>query len=242
MLYMKDIYMKRSDFNLKIDELKCDHHSKVALLGKNGSGKSTFFNIITGLLKPQSGIILYNNKALEHIRIDKRARLFAYLPQFFTLIFNFTVFEIIHFGRYPFYNKKGVTKDDKEKTNEMIELFDLTKMKHKRWCELSGGEKQRVAIAKTLNQETACIYLDEPLSMLDIKHQINVLKIIKTLNKLVILSTHDINLIKEYVERLIFFKNGRIAADLNINELNEAICESIYDVPVKKINNYFMFC
>ncbi len=241
MLYIEDVYIERNEFTLKLEQLQFSDNCKVALLGENGSGKTTFFSIVTGLLKAQRGLITYNKKSLMDIKTHERAKIFAYLPQFFHLIFNFTVFEIVHFGRFPFYNKRLGNNQQKEKTDKVLELLNLTKMKFKRWSELSGGEKQRVAIAKTLNQETPILYLDEPFSMLDIKHQIDCLKIIQCLNKLVILSTHNINLIKNYVDRFIFFKNGNILADLNINELNEEVLNSTYEVPVKRINNYFMF-
>ena len=241
MLYIEDVYIERKEFNLKIKQLQFSNNCKVAILGENGSGKTTFFNLVTGLLKPQKGLIAYNKKSINDIKTDKRAKIFAYLPQFFNLIFNFTVFEIVHFGRFPFYNKALANNYNKEKTNEILELLNLKNMKFKRWSELSGGEKQRVAIAKTLNQETPILYLDEPFSMLDVKHQLDCLKIIQSLNKLVILSTHNINLIKNHVDRFVFFKNGTILADLNVNELNEEVLNRTYEVPVKRINNYFMF-
>jgi iron complex transport system ATP-binding protein len=241
MLTINNLYFERKDFKIKVPHLKLITGEKVALLGENGSGKSTLFNILTGLITNIKGSIAYNGQLLNKISILNRARIFAYLPQFFDVIFNFTVFDIVLFGRFPYLWKHNITKDDRTKTDAMLKKFNLEDLKHKKWEEISGGEKKRTIIAKTLNQETDIIFFDEPMSMLDIKHQIFFLQLISSFDKLIITSAHNINLAKDYFDRFIFLKKGSIIADLKRNEINEEILSKTFDVNVKSTNNFFIF-
>ncbi|MDY6821134.1 MAG: ABC transporter ATP-binding protein [Deferribacterota bacterium] len=237
MIEIRKLDFIRNNFSLKIGDLYFKKNEKVAIFGNNGCGKSTFFNIATGLLKNYSGKIYYINKELKKLSIIKRAQVFSYLPQFFNIMFNFTVFEIIHLGRYPFQNTLS-KYENLDKTEKLIRDLHLEYLKNKRWANLSGGEKKRVAIAKTLNQDSKIIFLDEPLAMLDIKHQIFFLNLIKLSNKIVIASSHDINLTKDYFTRFLFMKNGRIMYDVQRENVNKEIISETFDVNVCHTYNF----
>ncbi|TCK60753.1 ABC transporter ATP-binding protein [Seleniivibrio woodruffii] len=233
------IYYKRPDFALDINELSIKNHEKVAILGENGCGKSTFINYSCGLLDSEINVS-YMDRPLKTLNTEERANIFALFSQNPDVAFPFTVFEVVRMGRFRMCGGNYSRKDD-EKTIEKLTLFDIVRYKDKRLDELSGGEKRRVLLARAFNQETPYLFLDEPVSMLDIRHSLEIMNIIEDTMKTVIASMHDVNLAIRYFKRLIFMKDGRILYDVSNKEVTPQIIEEVYNVKVSPYNNAYSF-
>ncbi len=240
MIEIKNLKFCLEKFKLEIDFLKIEKNQKVAVLGENGSGKTTFLNLLSGFYKTEKSIKILD-KFIEDINFHERAKLISYLPQFPDILFNFSVFETVLFGRYPHLKGFSYSKEDFEKTERILEKFSLEKFKHKSFAKLSGGEKKRVMLARALNQESEILLFDEPFANLDIKHSVEFLKILKDIKKTVICSIHDINLAVNGFKRFIFFKKGKIIYDIEKEELNEKILFEVFEVNFIRSGNFFNF-
>ncbi len=190
----------------------------VGLLGPNGSGKSTLIKLASGIIKSREGEIHLDGTSLRELNHKSIARRIAVVPQQFHVSFAFTVAEIVMLGRIPFlkpFGEESVT--DKRLVSDMLELVGLTRLKERRFDELSGGERQKVILAMALAQEPKLILLDEPTAHLDITHQVEILELVKKLNNerglTVLAAIHDLNLASLYFNRLILLKEGQIFAD-----------------------------
>lgn len=208
------------------------------ILGPNGSGKTTLIKIIARLLKPVSGHIFLNDIQYEKIKIKDFYKKVSYVPQKFFSIYPYTVFEIVLMGRSLNFNYWGFeSHNDVKNVNETLERLELSHLASKRINEISGGELQKVILAKSLVQETDILLLDEPNTHLDVKHQIQIFEILKSLKekgKTIIAVSHDINLASFYADRLIFIKDGLIKYEGDINStLKEEIIEEIFEIENK---------
>lgn len=232
------ISYKRRDFSLNINELSIKPDQKIAILGENGCGKSTFINISCGLLSESD--IEYNGRRLADMSSIERAKTFALFVQNPEVSFPFTVFEIVRMGRFAF-NGGRFTQQDNDKTFEKLILFDILKYQHNKFNELSGGEKRRVMLARTFNQETPFLFLDEPVSMLDIRHSLEIMNIIDDTEKTIIASMHDINMAIRHFDRLLMMKDGRILYDIPSRDITPEIIEEVYNVKATYSTGGFSF-
>ncbi len=217
------------------------------ILGPNGSGKTTLIKLIARLLKTVEGKIFLKGIPYEQIKVKEFYRTVSYVPQKFISIYPYTVFEIVLMGRSLNFNYWGFeNENDVKKVYEILEQLGIKNLARKRINEISGGELQKVIIARSLVQETEILLLDEPNTHLDIKHQIQIfelLKSLKQLGKTIIAVSHDINLASFYADRLILIKDGLVKYDGNIDSiLKEEIIEEIFEIenkvvfdPVEKI-------
>ena len=242
---MKIIEIKNLEYNLdgfclNIPELEIKKNEKVAILGENGSGKTTFLNIISGYYQTKNTVKIYDNY-IENISSELRAKKIAYLPQFSEILFNFTVFETILMGRFPHLKDFDFSEKDYSNTEKIIKEFNLENYKEKLFVKLSGGEKKRVMLARIFNQESEILLLDEPFAMLDVKHTIELIKILKKIKKTILCIVHDINIALLLFDRLIFLKNGRLIYNILKEELNEEILYNVFDVNFVCNNNYYFF-
>ncbi len=240
MIEIKDLKYMLDGFELNIDSFKIDKNEKVAILGENGSGKTTLMNILSGFYKTERKIKL-NDKFLEEIPSYVRAKIIAYLPQFSEILFNFTVYETVLMGRFPHVKGFDFSKKDYESTEKMLKLFKLEKYRDKLFVKLSGGEKKRVMLARIFNQESKILLLDEPFASLDVKHSIELLKILKSIEKTVLCIVHDINIANSFFDRLIFLKKGKILYNIKKEELSEKILQDIFEVSFKCVDNHYFF-
>ncbi len=238
MIKYRKISFKRDDFRLDIGGLVVEHNQKVAILGENGCGKSTFINLSCGLLGNQR--IEFNGKRLKDMDTQDRARTFALFAQNPEVTFPFTVFEIVRMGRFA-VNGGAHTQADNDKTFEMLTLFDILKYSKRKFTELSGGEKRRVMLARAFNQDTPFLFLDEPVSMLDIRHSLEIMNIIDDSDKTIVASMHDINLAARHFDRLIMMKEGQIVYDTLSRELTPQMIEEVYNVKVSSSIHNFGF-
>lgn len=190
----------------------------ISLIGPNGSGKSTLLRCMAGLLPSAKGEVLIDGKPVRGYGSREFAEQVAFLPQSQNVVYGFTVYEFVLLGRSP-HHRSGwfVNKEDREKTNWAIDYMRLERLKNRQVEKLSGGEWQRARIAMVLAQDTQYILLDEPVTYMDIKYQVDLLKIIRDLReryeKTVIAVFHDMNHAIEVSDRICLLKDGVILGD-----------------------------
>lgn len=179
----------------------------IGLLGPNGSGKSTILKLASGLLKASCGDINLWGKPVQSYKNKDRAKLLSYLPQILDISIPFSVRELVGMGLYPYEISPALTVDE---TLEMVGLADKA---DSLIANLSGGERRRAYIAMTLLQGAGLLLLDEPLANLDIKYQIELLKLLRKLQKerdiTVVMALHDINIALQF-DRIMLIKEGKI--------------------------------
>jgi len=182
----------------------------IAILGANGSGKSTILKLLGGLIKPKKGNVLLWGKEISKMRASDRAKLISYLPQSLDLSLPFSVKEIASMGSYPYESSPAMDIDEALKTVGLIDKKD-TPIRN-----LSGGEVKRAYIAMTLVQGAGILLLDEPLANLDIRYQIEILGLLKRLNRekdiTVVMALHDIAMAM-HLRRVILLREGTIIGD-----------------------------
>jgi iron complex transport system ATP-binding protein len=185
------------------------------IIGPNGAGKTTLFKAITGILPPKQGKILYENQNINQMPPKKFAQKVSVIPQITEVPFAFSVEEFVSMGRFPHVGRfEFLKKTDYLIIEEALTLTDLTALRKRSISELSGGERQRAIIAQSFAQQPNLLLLDEPTSHLDITHQIQILDLIKNLNKTknltVIIILHDLNLASIYCDKIILIDKGKI--------------------------------
>ena len=209
-----------------------------ALLGHNGSGKSTLLKTLARQIPASAGDVTLEGKAAKSLGARAFARIVGYLPQHPPGTDGLTVRELIALGRYPWRGPLGRYSDaDYALIDQAIADTDLKPFEHRSVDTLSGGERQRAWIAMLLAQQTRCLLLDEPISALDVKHQVETLRLVQRLARqrelTVIVVLHDVDLASRFCDRLVALKAGQVVADGTPAEIMDSrILESIYSVPM----------
>ena len=206
------------------------------ILGPNGSGKSTLLSIFAGLNKPTSGEVIINGKSIRSLKQKELAREIATVHQQNTVPSDITVKELVAYGRIP--HKKyfqGNTESDDKIIEWAIKRTGLEKLKDKAVMGMSGGERQRAFIAMALAQKSEILFLDEPTTYLDIYHQVEILELVKELNKesklTVVMVLHDINQAIKYSDNVIVMKSGEVVSSGIANEvINMDLLNSVYKI------------
>lgn len=192
-----------------------DSSSFVSIVGPNGAGKSTLLKCMNKILIPNSGDIHLDECNLQKMERMEVARNLAYVPQSSNRVFPTTVFETVLMGRRPHLGWFNSEKD-KEKVWQVLEEMGLEDLSLHNFDELSGGQQQKILIARALAQDTGVILLDEPTSDLDIWHQLdvmeNVRRLVKKRNVTALMVVHDLNLASKYSDRILMLKDGKIVA------------------------------
>lgn len=204
--YYSEPVLKNISFEIEEGEF-------LGIIGPNGSGKSTLLKTISQCLKPSRGSVYYNRRDIYTIPQRELARDFAFVPQDTIFNFSFTVWEIVLMGRIPYLGRmQKETERDFEIAEESMRITDTIQLADRQVSELSAGERQMVIIAKALAQEPKVLFLDEPTSHLDIGHQVQILNLIKELNRkhsiTIIIVLHDLNLASEYCDRILLLNRG----------------------------------
>ncbi|MFC1594537.1 ABC transporter ATP-binding protein [Candidatus Omnitrophota bacterium] len=210
----------------------------LGIIGPNGSGKSTLLRLLSRVLTPYQGRILFENKDIAHIPLKELCKRIAFVGQDTVINFSFSVEEIVLMGRIPHLKRLQLeTKRDFTIARDALSLTDSLQFKDKGIDQLSAGERQRVLIAKALAQEPIVLFLDEPTSHLDIGHQIQILDLLRRLNRqknlTIVVVFHDLNLASEYCNRLILLNDGTIFKDGSPDEvLTYQHIEAVYKTVV----------
>lgn len=202
------------------------------ILGPNGSGKSTLLKTIYRQLKPDSGQILLDGKSLDQVSLKETAKEMAVVTQFNTFQFDCTVEEIVMLGRTPhlsFLQKES--ERDLLLVQDALDKVGMSEKKTRYYSSLSGGEKQRVILARALAQEPKLLLLDEPTNHLDIKYQLEMLALVKELDINVLAVLHDIQLACRFSDYIYLMKGGEIVAQgVPRDAVTPQSLQAVYDV------------
>ncbi|MFT4560288.1 MAG: iron complex transport system ATP-binding protein [Gammaproteobacteria bacterium] len=217
----------------------------VAVLGPNGAGKSSLLRILCGQWKPSAGQVHLDDKPMTAYSIQELARTIAVMPQHSTLNFAFSCAEVVALGRTPHSSGRQI---DREITLAALSLVDATHLGARLYTELSGGEKQRVQLARILAQiwiprvqKSRYLLLDEPTASFDLAHQqmmINILRRFAADDVGILVVMHDLNLAAQLADRMVLMKDGRIAAaDCPAQVMQPSVISRVFDVDVAIINH-----
>lgn len=202
--------------------IKFEENTFTGIIGPNGSGKSTLLKQIYRVLKPTKGKIFFDGIDIEDISSKKMARQMAVLPQENQSDFDYTVREIILMGRFPYHSFFMGDHDFDVDINLMkkyLDIVGLREQENQYFKTLSGGEKQRVLLARALVQEAELLILDEVTNHLDIGYQYKVLEILKDLNMTIISAIHDLNLAMKFCDQVMIIDKGRIIVTGNPKDI-----------------------
>jgi len=219
---------------LKNINLEAEKGELITLIGPNGSGKSTLLKCINNYLKADQGTIKVKDKKINYFTKKELAKIIAYVPQASEINFNLDVFETILMGRKAYSGWKA-SQQDKEITAEVISKMGLEEIAFKNINKLSGGQQQKVFIARAAAQTAELILLDEPTNNLDLKHQLEIFELIEkevNMGKTVIVTMHDLSLVSRFSDRIIMLKEGSIYSDCTAANLSAAKINSVYGVEV----------
>lgn len=181
----------------------------LGIIGPNGSGKSTFLKCVYRVQKPTEGTIRFDGKLLDEMSYRESALKLAVVAQHNYYNFDFTVREVVLMGRAP--HKKTLERDnakDYQIVDEALKTVQMEAFADRTFSTLSGGEQQRVILARALAQQTSALILDEPTNHLDITHQIMLMELVKKLNVTVISAIHDLNIAAAYCDKIYVLKDG----------------------------------
>jgi iron complex transport system ATP-binding protein len=212
----------------------------VAVIGANGSGKSTLIKCFCGILRPQKGCILINGLPVANYSPVQLARTVAYIPQTEKGNHRMTVFDTVLAGRTPYIRWKPSGRDFEEVACVLRQL-GIEHLSMRYLHELSGGQQQTVMIARALAQKTDILLLDEPTANLDMRHQMEVMQLLKALSArglTIVMSIHDVNMAIRYANRFMMLKEGRIFACGKGEIITRENIERLYDIQVEMIDGH----
>jgi iron complex transport system ATP-binding protein len=214
------------------------------IAGPNGSGKSTWLKLMAGLNNcPHNRIHIFGQDIHKMPRMTL-AKKISFVPQMFNMKYAFTVEEVIMMGRYPYTNRMtNITKKDHDKVESTLLETNLMPLRNRYVNELSGGELQRVVIARAIAQDTDIILLDEPISHLDIHYQFEIIALLKEIcrkqNKIVISVLHDLNITMNHCDHIFLMKEGRIIKQGEpLKILTEENIDEVYNLKVNMLINH----
>ena len=209
-----------------------EENTFVGVIGPNGSGKSTMLKSIYGVNRPSGGNIYFEGENLLEVSGKDRAKKIAVLAQESGGQFDFSVQQVVEMGRYPHKDTlENYSKHDLEIVDRVLREMKLDNYRERSFNTLSGGEKQRVLIARLLVQESKFIILDEPTNHLDIGYQIEIMNIIKKMGVTVLSAIHDLNMAAIYCDKLVIMKNGELVTQGSVEEtLTSEMLKNLFNV------------
>jgi iron complex transport system ATP-binding protein len=213
-----------------------------SFIGPNGAGKSTLLSMVSRLLDSDTGEVLIDKSDVKKMKSNEFAKKVSILKQSNYMNVRLTIRELVSFGRFP-YSKGRLTEEDERIVDQSLEYMHLTEMQDSFLDELSGGQRQRAFIAMVIAQDTEYILLDEPLNNLDMKHSVQIMKILRRLvdelGKTVVIVLHDINFASVYSDRIVAMKDGKVVKDGPTEEIiQSSALKEIYDmdIPIQQMN------
>ena len=204
----------------------------VSIIGPNGSGKSTLLRCLYRVLTPSEGAVFLDGKELSSYRVKESAQKLAVVAQHNYYNFEFSVRDVVMMGRAP--HKRALDRDtaeDYQIMRQSLKAVGMQEFEERSFSTLSGGEQQRIILARALAQQTPCLILDEPTNHLDIKYQLWLMDIVKNLDCTVISAVHDLNIAAMYCDRLYAMKQGKLIAQGTPHELlTPDLIRELYEV------------
>ena len=220
-------------------DLRAERGELVGVIGPNGSGKSTLLKCIYRVLKPTGGAVWLDGRALSEYSYKASARRVAVVAQHNYYNFDFSVQDVVMMGRAP--HKRALDRDnaqDRQMAARALETVGMADFARRSFSTLSGGEQQRVILARALAQDTPCLILDEPTNHLDIKFQLQLMDIVKRLDRTVIAAIHDLNIAAMYCDRLYAVREGRVVASGRPEEvLTPELIRAVYEVEAEVLRD-----
>lgn len=213
-------------------DLTARYGEVVCIIGANGAGKTTLLRCLAGLLGPHEGTITIAGRDLASINREQLATLQAFVPQSAANRLPMSVFDAVLLGRRPYLGWYPKT-EDLDATAAAIERLGLGSLALRKLDQLSGGERQKVAIARAIAQQADILLLDEPTTYLDLKHQLTVLDIVRALaddGVSIVMTMHDLNLALRAADRIIGLSEGHVIADQCPDEMTPAVIDRVYDI------------
>lgn len=237
MVEVRNVSKKYGNKNVVEDvSIKIAKGKITSFIGPNGAGKSTVLSMISRLLKKDAGEIYIEDKEIGEWKSNDLAKKISILKQTNHINLRLTIRELVSFGRFP-YSQGNLTTEDWQHIEEAIRYMELEDIEHKYLDQLSGGQRQRAYIAMVIAQNTEYILLDEPLNNLDMKHSVQIMKVLRRLveelGKTVIIVIHDINFASCYSDRIVALKDGKVMKEGPTNEIiDKAVLKDIYDMDI----------
>lgn len=219
--------------------LQVDNGKFVGIIGPNGCGKSTLLKSIYKVIKPEKGSVFLGEKDVLKSKAKSVSKQMGVVGQFNNLGFDFSVYDMVMMGRTPHKNlMEADNKEDYEIVHNALKKVDLTTYSDRSYLTLSGGEKQRVILARAIAQEPKFLILDEPTNHLDIKYQLQIFSIVKSLKIGVLAALHDLSMAATYCDILYVVKNGEIVTYGKPNEiLTKELIKSVYEIDCEIYTN-----
>lgn len=218
----------------------------VALLGPNGSGKTTLLRCLLGQLHA-AGAVQWNGKSVRSLGTRQLARTVAYLPQNPSYEPGQTVFDVLRTGRLPFLGAFGIEQPaDISVVSAIAHQLGVADDLSRQMSALSGGQRQRVFVGRCLVQEPSALLLDEPATHLDLKHQLELCTLLRSLsrehNKAILMASHDLNLSASFADRLVLLNDGVVAASGTPDQvMDEQLLSSVYGVKLRRVDERLVF-
>lgn len=226
-----------SDVSVKIPKQKI-----TAFIGPNGAGKSTLLSMISRLIMKDTGSVYIDDKEIGDVKNTELAKKISILKQANNINIRLTVRELVSFGRFP-YSQGNLTKEDWKFVDQAIDYLELGEFQDKYIDQLSGGQRQRAYIAMVIAQDTEYVLLDEPLNNLDMKHSVQIMKVLRRmvdeLGKTVVIVIHDINFASCYSDYIVALKDGEVVREGTTDDImNKESLKAIYgmDMDIQCIN------
>ncbi|MDF2681010.1 MAG: iron transporter ATP-binding protein [Brevibacillus sp.] len=208
-----------------------------SFIGPNGAGKSTLLSMISRLLTKDQGEILLEGIEIGQCKSSDLAKKISILKQSNHITIRLTIRELVSFGRFP-YSQGNLTKEDWKHVDDAIRYMELEDIQHKYLDQLSGGQRQRAYIAMVVAQNTEYILLDEPLNNLDMKHSVQIMKVLRRLvdemGKTVVIVIHDINFASCYSDYIVALKDGKVVKEGTTDEIiSTKTLKDVYDMDIQ---------
>lgn len=250
--------MNKTPFPIVINKLKCclggreiisnvdltiERGKFYSIIGPNGSGKTTLLRTIASNLAPASGEVLIDSVPLSDMKGKALAKKLAYVSQNTNIDFDFNVMDYVLMGRHPYLGLlQSEGKKDLEYAHKAMDITNTWHLRDKNLNEVSGGERQRVVVARALTQDTPIILLDEPISQLDIHHQVELMDTLYDMVKLqgatIVTVLHDLNIASQYSDHVVLINDGKIVKHGRPEDvLRQDVVWDVYNLKVQVIQN-----
>lgn len=249
MIKLNHVYAGYNDTVLKDINIEFEKGKITSIIGTNGSGKSTLLRVLINFLPPIKGIVQLNGTSIKDFKLNEISKQISILPQVRNIP-DITVEALVSHGRFPYSGfMRKLTDEDYSFINYAMDCVDIKKLRYKNVKDISGGERQKVFIAMLLAQNTDIILLDEPTTFLDMKYQIEIMKLVKELNdngKTIIMVLHDLNHAINYSDKICVLSNGSVMAyESPENIIKKGIIDDTFNIKTKIIScedkKYYFF-